>query len=60
MSKKFATVAIGGTRKKVRPCTRWRYEAEDGFNAMGIIKKQVVVRGLRKWRKTLLETMVQC
>jgi hypothetical protein len=57
MSKKIATVTIGGIRKRVRPCTRWGDEVEEGLNVMGIRNRQVLIRGIRQWRKKLLETM---
>ena len=49
---KIARVSIGGTRKKGRPCKRWRYEDEEDLHKTEEGKNgQALVRDLgNRWR----------
>jgi len=41
------------TRKKGRPCKRWKYEFEKDLNIIGIKIKQAMARDCQEWRKTI-------
>jgi len=46
MPKQIATSATEGTRKRKRPCKRWRDEVEEGLN--------IVIKKGRQWPETVL------
>jgi hypothetical protein len=58
MPKQIAAATIEGTRKRGRPHKRWKCEAEEDLNIMGIKNGRVVVRG-QKWRKIVLQAKVR-
>jgi hypothetical protein len=57
--KQIALVTMAGTRKRGKPLTTRRSEAEEKFNVMGVKNKQAVVRDYWEWRTTVLEAKVR-
>jgi hypothetical protein len=51
-------ISVEGTRKRGRPRKRWKDEAEEGLNIMGIKNGCAVARDRRKWRKIVLQAKI--
>jgi hypothetical protein len=47
-----------GTRKRGRPCKRWKDEVEKELNIVGIKNGQAMAKHRREWRKIVLETNI--
>jgi hypothetical protein len=57
MPKRIAAATTEETRKRGRPCKRWKDEVEY-LNTMGIKNGSVVARDRWKWRKIVLQAKV--
>jgi hypothetical protein len=58
MPKQTAAATIEGTRKRGRPCRRWKDEVEEDVNITGIKHGRAAARNRRKRRKTVLQAEV--
>jgi hypothetical protein len=58
LPKQITVATIEGTRKRTRPRKRWKDEAEEDLNIMGIKKGCAAARDCQKWRKTVLQAKV--
>jgi hypothetical protein len=58
MPKQTKAATIEGTRKRGRPCKRWKDEVEEDLNIMGIKNWRAAARDRQKWRTIVLQARV--